>query len=276
MKYKIVTDSSANLQDLSGVDFSNVPLKIVAGDREFVDNSALNTLEMLDFLAEYKGKSGTSCPNVNDWMEAFGDADYVFAISITSSLSGSYNACMQAKELYEETFPGRQVCCLDSLSTGPEMVLLAEKIRELIISGQEFDTVKAKIRGYMSRTHLLFSLESLNNLARNGRVSPLIAKAAGLLGIRLIGKASEHGQLQPVHKTRGEKQAVKTIFKEMTSLGYQGGKVRIANCVNRPAADALAELVRAEFPDSDIEISECGGLCCFYAEKGGFLVGFEG
>ena len=276
MKYKIVMDSSSNLRAMEGVSFAGVPLKINTDQRECVDDENLEMDEMLAYLESYKGRSGTSCPNVGEWMEAFGEAQQVFAVAITSNLSGCYNALMQAKEVYEQSNPGRRVCALDSLSTGPEMELIGEKIQELAAQGKDFDTVEQEVREYMGKTHLLFSLESLNNLARNGRVSPLVAKAAGLLGIRVVGKASDVGTLQPLHKLRGEAKALTGILKEMVETGFAGGKVRIAHCKNLPAAQKLAQLVKEKFGSSDIRIGECGGLCSFYAERGGLLVGYEG
>lgn len=276
MNVKIVADSSANLPNLTGIAYASVPLKIVTDEKEYVDDAALDTAAMVADLEAYKGRSGTACPSVGEWVEAFGDAEYVFTVAITSNLSGCHNAAVQAKEVYEEMHPDRHVCCLDSLSTGPEMVLVAEKLRELIDAGLDFETVEAQIREYMKKTHLLFSLESLNNLARNGRVSMVAAKAAGILGIRVVGKASDVGTLQQLHKCRGEKKALATMLEEMRSHGFTGGKVRIAHGLNEKGAQALLELIQASYPDIEATIVPFSGLCCFYAERGGLMVGFEG
>jgi len=127
----------------------------------------------------------------------------------------------------------------------------------------------------MEKTHLVFSLESLTNLARNGRVNPAVAKIAGVLGIRVIGCASEVGTLQQLHKCRGEKKALETLFTEMVSRGFAGGKARIAHCFNLEAANKLKETILAAFPRADIFIEPTTALCSFYAEQGGLLVGFE-
>ena len=275
MKCKIVADSSANLQDLKEVDFAAVPLTIRTDEQEFVDTKELDLTRMLAHLAAYKGRSGTACPNVGDWVEAFGGAEEVFAIAITSNLSGSYNALVQAKQVYEDENPGKRVCTLDSLSAGPELALIAEKLRELLLAGKTFEETENAIRAYMTKTRLVFALESLNNLARNGRVSPVVAKAAGILGIRIVGKASDEGTLQQLHKCRCEKKALEVMAREMKELGYRGGKVRISHCFNPVAAETLTLLLRRDFPDADITTDICGGLCSFYAEKGGMLVGFE-
>ncbi len=274
MTYKIAMDSSSNLLEMPAANFISVPLKIIAGEREFTDDAHLDLQEMLSYLGSYKGKSGTSCPNVQDWLEAFGDADGVFVPTITSNLSGSYGAALQAKALYEEQHPNRKVCCLDSLSTGPEMVLIAEKLQELITQGLHFDEIEEKIRTYMQHTHLIFSLESLDNMAKNGRVSPIVAKAAGLLGIRIIGQASDEGTLQPLHKARGALKSISKLYEELKS-NYHGGKVRIAHCYNEIAAKAFVNLLKADFPHCDVTIGTTTALCSFYAEAGGLMVGFE-
>lgn len=271
MNYLIAADSSSNLPADSGVAI--VPLKIITDQREFLDDARLDLNEMLSYLQSYKGRSGTSCPNVNDWLEAIGDAPRSFIVTITSGLSGCCNAAMQAKAVCEEQ--GQQVCVLDSLSTGPEMVLIIRKLQELSNAGVSFEDAEAQIRQYMTHTHLMFSLENLTNLARNGRVSPLVAKAAGLLGIRIVGKASDKGTLEPMHKCRGQKKALETLAREMTAMGFRGGRVHIAHCSNEEAAAELSSLLTTAYPSCDIKVEHCAGLCSFYAEKGGLLVGFE-
>lgn len=275
MKFKIVTDSSANLRSLDEVEFQSVPLTIRVEDREFVDDESLDLEDMLQTLATTKSKSSSSCPNIEDYLAAFGDADRIFCITITSNLSGSFNAARLAKEEYESTYPDRKVYVIDSLSAGPELKLLAHKVLDMIKSSALYEDICQKISEYQEKTHLIFCLESMKNLANNGRVSPLVAKLAGVLGIRAVGKASDVGTLEMLDKVRGEKGAITKIFERMHELGYKGGKVLIDNCCNLPAAKALQELVQNKFPKAEVVHDSCGALCSFYAEKGGLTVGFE-
>ncbi len=275
MQYKIAADSSANMRSFDGVAFANVPLKIITREREYVDDARLDVAQMVADLKAYKGTSSTSCPNMYDWLEAFGDAQHVFAITITSALSGSYNAAMQAAQEYTSAHPDRKVCVFDSLSAGPELRLIAEKTREGILSARSFEEIEASTRAYMTHTHTLFALRSLNNLARNGRVHHAVAKIAGVLGIWVVGKASDEGTLQQEHKCRGAKRSVETMVAEMKATGYAGGKVRISCCCNDDAARQLEALIRAEYPDADIACEETTALCSFYAEEGGMIVGYE-
>ena len=83
MKFKIVADSSSDLLTLSGVPYESVPLKIITKDKEYTDDASLNVEEMVENLRRQTASTGTSCPNVHDWISAFGDAQMIFAITIT-------------------------------------------------------------------------------------------------------------------------------------------------------------------------------------------------
>lgn len=272
---KIVADSSANVLKLEKTPFAAAPLKVITDEREFVDDTALNVDDMVSWFSAYKGKSKTSCPNPSDWLEAFGDADEVFCVTITSGLSGSYNAACVARQMYEAEHPGRQVCVIDSLSAGPELVLIIEKLEEYIAKDIPFDEICCLIQEYTQKTGLVFMLESLKNFAANGRVSPAVAKIAGVLGIRIVGKASDRGTLEPTDKCRGEAKSLASIVAQIKKAGLTKGKVRIAHCMNESAAQTLKKMLLAELSPVSVQIHRCLGLCSYYAEKGGLLVGFE-
>jgi len=274
MNYKIVVDSSSDLLEMAGVPLANAPLKITSGEREFVDDAYLDVAEMVEYLRGYTGRSSTACPSAGEWIDAFGDAERVFCITITSNLSGSFNSAVVAKNEYEANFPDRKVEVLDSWSTGPEMVLMVEKIVELVEQGVPFEDIGEQLRAYAEKAQLLFALGSLNNLARNGRVNPAVAKIAGVLGIRLVGKATD-GVLDPLSKCRGEKRALQEMVDQMEKLGYQGGKVRISHCFNPGAVEKVSALIEEKWPQAHIQSWPARGLVSFYAELNGLLIGFE-
>ena len=275
MKTKIVVDSSANVYQLSGADFACVPLKIVTDEAEYHDDGTLDAVEMAKTMRTYKGKASTSCPNISDWLAAYEGAEQVFAVTITGTLSGSYNAAQLAAEEYRAEHPGARVFVLNSLSAGPELRLLVERLRADVDAGLDFDTICERILHYHQHTHLLFSLESLANLARNGRVKPAVAAVARMLGIRVIGQASDEGELEVICKTRGEHGALERIVLELKAHGYENGRVCIAHCDNVNAAERLKHMIEAVFHGAKVEIEPCGGLCSFYAELGGLMVGYE-
>ena len=275
MNTKIISDSSSDLLQLEGTDYGTVPLKIITDEKEYVDDIQLNVAGMIADLRQYKGKSQSSCPNVAEWKQAFGEADCVFCVAITSGLSGSCNAANMALAEWLQEFPEKKGYVIDTLSAGPEVALIIEHLRDLISQELPFEEIVAEIEAYKQKTHLLFTLSSLRNLANNGRVNSAVAKISGILGIRVVGKASDAGTLEVIGKAKGGKKALLDVFNNMLKSGYLGGRVRIHQCENEEAAENLKNMIITHFPDASIEVCKTRGLCSFYAESGGLLIGYE-
>lgn len=270
---KLVADSAIDRPDLSGVCL--VPLTMSTEERQFRDDAALNITEMLDYMAAYKGRSYTACPSVDAWLQAFAGGDEICVITITSGLSGSYNSAVAAKELYCAEHPNAKIHVFDSLSTGPEMLLILEKLKALTAEGLPFEEIVAQTTEYQKHTRLFFSLQSVHNLAQNGRVSKVVAAAVGMLSIRIVGTASPEGQLDPQSKVRGDNKALPELLSKLTHAGYAGGKIRITHVENLKLAERFAAMVREKWPAADLAVSPNGGLCSYYAERGAILVGIE-
>ena len=274
-KIKIVSDSSSDMLTMTQIEFASAPLKITCGDTTFVDDSSLDLGAMAAFFDKYKGRSITSCPSTGDWLAAFGDADDIFCTTITSGLSGSYNSACAAKQVYESEHEGKRVFVIDTLSTGPEMTLILCKLEQLILEGKSFEEICGIITEYQKKTGLLFMLKSLKSFANNGRISPAVAKIAGLVGICIVGKASDKGTLEPLHKCRGEAKSLSAILSELEAAGLCRGKVSIAHNRNPEGAEKLKDMILGKFKDASVEIHTLRGLCSYYAETGGILVGYE-
>ena len=274
MKIRLIADSSADTLELEGVDFKSVPLTISTNDKDYVDDENLDVTSMINDLSLYKGKSSTSCPSTGKWLEAFDGADEIYVVTITSNLSGSYNSANVAKNMYLEDNPNAKIHIFDSLSAGPEMKLVLEKLRDLIIEGKEFNYIVEEGNKYLSNTKLYFALESLHNLAQNGRVSKISEIAARILNIKVLGQASLQGTLEVMSKCRGVKKALKG-FVDYVFSKYNGGKVRIAHANNFGFATQIKNAILEKFNKADIKIYECRGLCSYYAEEGGVLLGLE-
>ena len=276
MRYQIVSDSSSNIFRVEGVPYTTVPMKIIAGDKEYIDDESLDVRGMVEDLKAYKGKSGSSCANAQEWLEAFGDADMVFGVTISRNLSGSYNAAEAAAREYAEEHPERKIHIFDTLSAGPEQAMVVEKIALLADQGLPFEQIVAQVREYQNHCRILFCLESMNNLARNGRVNPAVAKIASVLGIRACGDA-QNGQIVPTQKPRGQKKATETLAAMIRERGFTNDSwLRIAHCFGENQAKLLIEAVKKDFPNARYTIEPTGALCSFYAEEGGLMIAMEG
>ena len=275
MNYKIVSDSSANVLTLNDPHFVSVPMKVRAA-KEYVDDVNLDLAVMVEDLRNHNGPSGSSCPSVGEWLDAFGDAEAIFVTTISKNLSGSYNSAQQAADAYMDEHPDRKVFVMDSLAAGPQQAFVIEKLLALCAEGRDFEDVKEQALEYHRNTHILFCLESMMNLARNGRVPMAVAKIGGLIGIRVCGDV-KGGLITPVHKPRGGKKATEILVEMMKERGfYNGAQLRIAHCFGEAQAKALADAVLAQFPDTRLTIEPTRALCSYYAETGGLMIGFEG
>ncbi len=272
---RIVADSSCDLLSLAGGDLSIAPLTIRTEAEEFCDDASLDVGAMVEALRSSKGRSYSACPNIADWEAAFGSRGDVLVFTITSGLSGSFGAACAAKKSCEEQDPSRRIHVIDTLSAGPEIALLIEKAVSVMQTGADFDKVCGAVEEYQAHTHLLFALESMHNLAQNGRISKLSAAMAGVLGIRAIGQASAEGTLEMLGKCRGARKTKAYMLEEMVKLGYAGGRVRIGHCQNEPFALELRAAILCRFPSADVTAYPLRGLCSYYAERGGIMMGFE-
>ncbi|MDO4520786.1 MAG: DegV family protein [Erysipelotrichaceae bacterium] len=272
---RIIADSSCDLYTLDVPDFRTVPLTVYTDERSFTDDTDLNIKDMLDYLASYKGRSYTSCPSVDAWLNAFEGADEIFVSTVTSALSGSYNSAMTASTIYQEENPGVKISVIDSLSTGAEEALLLFRLKELIRDGEPFEVIDRKIRAYLKKSRLFFSFFSLHNLSQNGRVSKAAAAALCVLNISVTGTASEVGKISVTGKARGERKSIRTLFQDMKNAGYNGGRAVITHVENESMAASLKQAVLAEYPQAEIIILPARGLCSYYMERRGVVIACE-
>lgn len=275
MKRKIVADSSCDMWELNGVDFAVAPMTISTDNKHYVDNQELDVHLMSEDLAKYKGVSHTACPSVGSWLDCYEGYDEVFVVTLTGAMSGTYNSAMTAKGIYEEENENVKVHVFDSLSTGPEMRLLIEKLKEVIEEDLPFEEIVEKGQDYLKHTRLFFALKSLHNFAMNGRINKAVASAIGVLNISIFATASEEGTIQQISKCRGEKKVVKSMIEHLENAGYHGGKVRISHADNLKLAHNVRDKILELYPHADIIVYPMGGLCTYYAEIGGLLVGCE-
>ena len=272
---RIIADSSADTLKLEGVDFVSVAMNISTNEHTFTDDALLDVKEMLGYMENYNGRSYTSCPGTQAWLDAFDGAETIYVVCLTSSLSGTYNSALTAAAIYKEEHPETRIHVFDTLSTGPEMRLIIEKIAELDRQGKAFEEVVDFIGNYMNTTGVFFSFKSLHNLSQNGRVKKVAAAAVGVLGLRIVGTGSAEGKLEMLAKRKGDNHAAAEIFHQLEERGYSGGKVRICHSDNEILAKKYERLFKKRWPDVDVKYYPAGGLVSYYAERGGIIIAAE-
>ncbi|HEL1583674.1 TPA: DegV family protein [Streptococcus suis] len=279
VKWKIIADSGCDLYSLpqlaTDTEFVNVPLTIQVGEETFVDGPDLDKDRMMAEMYGSSTAASSACPSPQAYKLAFDGAENIIVVTITGSLSGSFNSARVARDMYLEEHPEAKIHLIDSLSAGGEMDLLVEKVNQLIRDGKSFATVVEEISAYQQQTKLLFVLEKVDNLVKNGRLSKLLGTLVGLLNIRMVGEASQDGKLELLQRARGHKKAVKAAWEELKKSGYKGGRIIIAHRNNEKFCQQFSDIVKEHFPKVAINFVVTSGLCSFYAEEGGLLMGYE-
>ena len=280
MTYNIVCDSSCDLKSTElqpgYLHLEVVPMQITVGDREYLDNESLNVPLLLEDMATEKSSAGTACPSPAAFARAFEKADCSVCFTISSNLSGTYNAAVQARDMVLEEHPEKKICVIDSRSTAGAMVLLTRKAQSLLeVEDPDFDKVCEELRIYQASLRTVFTLECFDNLIKNGRMRPLVGNLLHTLGIHVIADATPQGTIHVSGKARGEAKTYQAIVDLMRqSKDCDGAEVVLSHCENLPGALKLKELILRELPVKDVTLVSCRGLTTFYAMEKGLIVGF--
>ena len=277
MAFRIIADSSCDIFDLenkpANMYFNTVPFVITVDDRDYVDDEKLDVGELVEAMAVSK-KSHTSCPSPADWIREFGEEDDVFAITISSNLSGSYNSACTAKQMVLENDPLRNIEILDSRGTGPSLSMTIDKLQKLIAQGLGFEEIKTEIHKFMADHKLIFALSSYHNLVNNGRMPRIAGIVLGHLGLWGVGIASEEGTIKMKKIAKGGRKTLQVIMSDFKERVADKESIVISHCQNELFAQNLRKAIEAEYPDKIVKIIPTRGLCSYYAEKGGIIVGF--
>ena len=288
MSWAIIADSSCNLRGFepAAADciYRCAPLKINVAGEEYVDDETLDVAALNQRVADASEATSSSCPSAGEWAELLRSADNVIAISISSNLSGSYEAALMARNIvmdeyareHDGVIEGKQIYVLDSHAAGGKLEIIVRLLdRYLSNNAPSFDEAVAYASSLAEKSQVLFSLSSYENLVKNGRMPKLAGTIASKLNIRMLGTASAQGTIKIVGPTRGEKKMYRKVIDAMRDDGYRGGMVYIDHVENETGAQALATAIRATWPDAEVEIIPCGGLCSYYAEQSGLIIGYE-
>ena len=281
MIWNIVSDSSCDLRmgDFKSerVRFETVPLRLQVGDREFLDNDALEVPELLASMAAEKTASSTACPSPAAFAKAFEKGDRTICFTISANLSGTYNAALLGRDMVLEEHPEKQVCVIDSKATAGAMVLLIRRAKELMEADTEddFEGICNQLRVYQAALRTCFTLENFDNLIKNGRMRPLVGTLLHTLGIHVIADATPQGTIHVADKARGEGKTYRAITALMRqSKDCTGAEVVISHCENLAGAMKLKQQILDDLPVKSVDILSCRGLTSFYAMEKGLILGY--
>lgn len=278
MDYALVADSSCELTDeIKGkIPVTTVPLTMTAGGKEYVDDEHLDIEAFLSAIENSRDTPRSSCPSPQQYADAFAasPADKVFAVTLSSKLSGSYSSALIGSKL--EQARGKTVHIFDSKSASAGELLTALKIAQLAGLKADYKTVVDQTQRFIDNMKTFFVLENTDIMVKNGRMNPLLGKALGLLNIRLILGSDGEGSIKLFSKARGAAAALHRLAETVTEncANASGGRLVITHCMNPQGAAALADEVKAACRFDSIDMLQTSGLSSMYASRGGIIAAF--
>jgi DegV family protein with EDD domain len=251
----IVLDSTADYPEAQKqhANFRVVPLYVRFGEESFRDYVDITPAEFYERLRHSPELPTTSQPTPGDFVAAYEElAGYerILVLPIASNLSGTFQSAVTAGELEGS---GR-VRVLDSRTASSAIALLALAIQRRLERGTTDEEVDALVERYARDSGLLFTVDTLDYLAKGGRIGKAAAFAGNLLNVKPI-LAIRDGEVHPVKRVRGNQKA----FQEFRSAFEQATtdspslRVGIAHAAAPERLEALLELVRNVRPQAQVE-----------------------
>lgn len=280
--YKIIIDSCGELpEDLKKDDaFVRVPLTLSLEGWEAQDDE---DFDRDDFLRRMKASDTipkSACPSPAAYMQEIEDTDAknVYMITLSAQLSGSYNAAVLGKELYEEDHEDddeqKNIHVFDSKSASIGQTLIGMKIAELEKKGLAFDEIVRLTDEYIASQHTFFVLESLEALRKAGRLGSLKAMIANTLNIKPVMGSTDEGNIQQLASARGMMKSMEKMVDCMLEVTENMSEkiLAISHC-NAPAAvEHLVSYIKKVADFKDIFVLDTAGVSTLYAGPGGVIM----
>jgi len=252
----IVLDSTADFPE-ARERFENwrmVPLYVRFGDESYRDYVELGPDEFYARLAAAPEQPRTAAPSPGDFAAVFeelaGRYERVYSLQLPAALSGTLGSAATAAA----DFPGVRVVDAGAVSAATAMLGFAVQRRlERGTSDEEIDALIARFR---TEHGLLFTLDTLDYLARGGRIGRAAAFAGTLLSVKPILTIRDD-EVVPLRRVRGTQKAFDEFRAELEAGSRDEPTLRIglAHAAAPERLERLESIARAARPRAKIEIA---------------------
>jgi DegV family protein with EDD domain len=254
----VVLDSTADFPDAQTrySNFRIVPLYVRFGDESFKDYVEITPDRFYERLQTDSELPTTSQPTPGDFLVTFEELasryERILSLQISSTLSGTFASAQAAAEL----LGGDAVRVIDSRTASASLGMLGIGVQRRLERGTTDEEIDAYVARYQRDHQLLFTVNTLEYLARGGRIGRAAAFAGNLLNVKPILTIRD-GEVIPLKRVRGNAKAFaefRALF-ESTSADSPNLKVGIAHAAAPERLAALRELVEHVRPQAEIEIA---------------------
>ena len=277
MSYKIAIDSCGELLNEWKDDerIEAVPLTLMVGGESIIDDETFDQKDFLKKVAACPECPKSACPSPERYMKAYEcEADHIYAVTLSSELSGSYNSAVLGKSLFLEDNPGKKIHVFNSRSASGGESLIAMKIVECEEKGLSFEKIIETVDKYIEEMSTFFVLENLETLRKNGRLSRVKALVASALKVKPVMGATPEGTICQLDQARGiNKALVKMVDYVKEGENNSSDKVlAISHCNCPERARMVKEALLERMQVKDVIILDTAGVSSMYANDGGIIV----
>ena len=269
MRYKIIIDSCGELLDEWKKDecFESIPLTLMVGAEQIIDDETFDQADFIDKVAACPECPKSACPSPERYMRAYDcEAEHIYAVTLSSELSRSYNSALLGRDLIMEDHPDKKIHVFNSRSASIGESLIGMKIQECEEAGMSFEEVVSTVEHYIEGQHTFFVLENLDTLRKNGRLSKVKALVASALKIKPVMGSTD--------QARGMNRAlIKLVEQVIEKTPDSAEKVLAISHCNCPArAQVLKEAFEERMKLAKIVVLDTAGVSSMYANDGGVIV----
>lgn len=279
MNYKIVVDSCGELtykMKESGA-FVTASLSMQVNGESVIDDETFDQADFLHKLAASPECPKSSCPSPEKYMNLYkGKEEHVYAVTLSSELSGSYNSAELGKKLWAEDNPGssKRVHVFNSKSASVGETLIAMKIQECEEKGLDFDEIIKITDEYIESQHTYFVLDNLDTLRKNGRLTGIKSIVASALNIKPVLGSTPEGSICQLGQARGIRRALVKMVNQI-ALENKDAKDKILAIAHCNCFERAREVERMLLEKMHVKFSfiiDTAGISTMYANDGGIIV----
>ena len=258
--FAVITDSTADISaDIARArGITVVPLTVMIGDHSYVDGD-LSQQEFFDRMNAASELPTTSQPAIGSFVEAYTraleTADNVVSVHISEKLSGTIESARAAAA----QFAGR-VHVFDSRNLSWGLAWQVLEAADAAAEGMGPDDALIRLSRLRDRVKMIVGLDSLDNLAKGGRIGRVGAFFGGMLNFKVTLTVDSNGEFVPVGRSRGDKAAfAHTLDWIAEKMGTATkGRFAIGHALGLERAEALAVALRERYDVTELVIYETG------------------
>ena len=262
-KVAIVTDTLGCIpeEEIKRYNICEVPVKIVFENRVYQDRVDLSANEFYTMLRKAKQLPTTAAPSPEHFLNAYSkmsrEAANILCITLSSKLSGTFNAARIAADMASEVLSDITVEVLDSQVAAAAEGFVVLAAARAAAAGKKLDEVIDVAKNVISSVHLLVVVDTLKYLIKGGRVPRVVGWAGSLLNIKPIITLKD-GEVHPVARARTYLSAIKQIMAMSKNRIVKGLPLHVAviHAAEPEKAEELKNQISLSFDCVELMITD--------------------